>query len=229
MTQAPALNGTPSVKAVDPLADALPVPLSPLQSRPGAATTALQGQQFRALVEAGPPATPEASPRSAAEVRQQHEWAAVQRHQQQQQQQPADATTSARERAAMAPSSASEQAAGEAAATVPALAAPSPSEAQQPAGAPVGNDLVGLLEQLCKQVYVTQDADPANARMLLDLGQTLPGSLVELARDGAFLRVRLHAADPAAGALMESQRERLEEALSRSTRLGVVVDVVRPR
>ncbi len=90
-----------------------------------------------------------------------------------------------------------------------------------------GNDFVALLLDQCAQMYVAQGADPNNARMLLDLGHTLPGSLVELARDGAFLRVRLHAADAQAGRLMEAQRERLVASLERSTRLGVVVDVVR--
>jgi hypothetical protein len=88
---------------------------------------------------------------------------------------------------------------------------------------------VTMLQNLCSQMYVTQGPDPSNARMLLDLGHTLPGSLVELAREGAFLRVRLHAADTAAGALMEAQRERLVAALARSTRMGVLVDVVRTR
>jgi hypothetical protein len=89
------------------------------------------------------------------------------------------------------------------------------------------NDFVMLLQNQCAQMYVAQGADPNNARMLLDLGHALPGSLVELARDGAFLRVRLHAADAQAGLLMDAQRERLVAALERSTRLGVVVDVVR--
>jgi hypothetical protein len=103
-----------------------------------------------------------------------------------------------------------------------------PAEA---AAAPRGasDDFVALLLEQCSQMYVSNGADANSNRMLLDLGQTLPGSLVELARDGAFLRVRLHAADPQAGQLMDAQRERLVAALERSTRLSVVVDVVRTR
>jgi hypothetical protein len=108
-----------------------------------------------------------------------------------------------------------------------AAAPPEAAAAAAPRGA--SDDFVALLLDHCSQMYVAQSGDANNARMLLDLGQTLPGSLVELAREGAFLRVRLHAADPQAGQLMDAQRERLVAALERSTRLGVVVDVVRTR
>jgi hypothetical protein len=65
--------------------------------------------------------------------------------------------------------------------------------------------------------------------MMLDLGQAMPGSLVELVREGAFLRVRLHGGDAAARELMGEHRERLVSMLERSTGLGVAVDVVAPQ
>jgi hypothetical protein len=152
------------------------------------------------------------APRSSgAQVRQQQQWAQAQRE-----------TTTDKTATAPANMQVFDGATPHVAST------PAPADA---AAAPRGasGDFIALLQSYCAQMYVSPGAEANNARMLLDLGQTLPGSLVELARDGAFLRVRLHAADAQAGQLMDAQRERLVAALERSTRLGVVVDVVRTR
>lgn len=152
------------------------------------------------------------APRSSgAQVRQQQLWAQAQRD-------------TAADKTATPP--ANVQAFDGATPHVASTAAPADAAAA-PRGA--SDDFVALLLEQCSQMYVSPSGDANNTRMLLDLGQTLPGSLVELAREGAFLRVRLHAADPQAGQLMDAQRERLVAALERSTRLGVVVDVVRTR
>jgi hypothetical protein len=161
----------------------------------------------------GAPAHETDAPRSSgAQVRQQQLWAQAQRE-----------TTTA-DKTATPPQNV-QAFDGSRLHVAPTAASPDASAVAAPRGA--DGDFVTLLLNQCSQMYVAPGADPNNARMLLDLGHTLPGSLVELARDGAFLRVRLHAADAQAGQLMDAQRERLVAALERSTRLGVVVDVVR--
>jgi hypothetical protein len=149
---------------------------------------------------------------SGAQVRQQQLWAQAQRE------------TAVADKTTTTPQN---MQAFDGSATLHVAPTAAPSDAGAVAAPRADNDFVTLLQNQCAQMYVAQGADPNNARMLLDLGHTLPGSLVELARDGAFLRVRLHAADAQAGQLMDAQRERLVAALERSTRLGVVVDVVR--
>jgi hypothetical protein len=179
-------------------------------AKPGAA-----GDHFRKLLEprSGEPAAPASdadAPRSSgAQMVQQQLWAQAQRD-------PAADKTAAPPVNVQAFDG-----------VTPHVAPVTASPEAGPRGA--SDDFVALLLNQCSQMYVSNGADANNTRMLLDLGQALPGSLVELAREGAFLRVRLHAADAQAGQLMDAQRERLVAALERSTRLDVVVDVVRTR
>ncbi len=175
------------------------------------------GEQFRALLDtppaevtplrrddgAGRAATPDAA--TGAQVRQQQQWAQAQR----------DLSPDG---AATLPSSNG---------LAPSVGTPAAADAVRSPAA--GDDFVALLQSHCARLYVATGSQAAGPpRMLLELGQTLPGALVELAREGAFLRVRLHAGDPQAAELMDTQRARLISALERSTQLGVVVDVVRP-
>jgi hypothetical protein len=229
MSQAPALTPPPRSGTPNP---ELTLPPPTGAKAPGAA-----GEQFRRLLDAKPsegparvavsdprpfvpapesalssPAREPDAPRSSgAQIRQQQPWAQSQRE--------------------AAPDNAAALLANVQAPGGAVAVAASPYASAAPSARP-DNDFVALLLDQCSQMYVAyvaQGPQANSARVLLDLGHTLPGSLVELAREGAFLRVRLHAADAQAGQLMDAQRERLVAALERSTRLGVVVDVVRTR
>jgi hypothetical protein len=61
---------------------------------------------------------------------------------------------------------------------------------------------------------------------MLALDGALPGASVELLREGAFLHVRMRAANDATLRLLESKRHRLVAALGQSTTLQVSVEVI---
>ncbi|HEY5808983.1 MAG TPA: type III secretion HpaP family protein, partial [Povalibacter sp.] len=82
-----------------------------------------------------------------------------------------------------------------------------------------------LLQSLCANLYVGQDA--AGSRMMLALDATLPATAVELIREGAYLRVRLHARDDRSMRLLCSSEDALTRELSASSQLGVHVEIVR--
>ena len=81
-----------------------------------------------------------------------------------------------------------------------------------------------LLQTLCANLYLGQNA--AGGRMLLTLDAALPASAVELVREGAYLRVRVHARDDRSLRLISAARDELVSALSAYVPHGVLVEVV---
>ena len=109
------------------------------------------------------------------------------------------------------------------------LAAPMPSAADSPdttRPTPDQQELTDLLQSVCSKLYVGQpDTSADKGHVMLDVGSMLPGSMVEVARNGAFLHVRLHAVDRRTLQILERSRDRLMEGLSESTDLVVRVDM----
>jgi hypothetical protein len=88
-------------------------------------------------------------------------------------------------------------------------------------------EMTGLLQRYCSDLYVESTSSERGSRMLVMLDAALPGAAAELVREGAFLRVRLHAWNDAAFRVMSAQRHSLNVALGDATPLNVVVEVVR--
>ncbi|HKE93843.1 MAG TPA: hypothetical protein VKB34_06020 [Povalibacter sp.] len=84
--------------------------------------------------------------------------------------------------------------------------------------------LAPLLQSLCPTVFVGQNA--TDTRMLITLDGSSAAAAVELVREGARLRVRLHARDDRALRLMVSGTDALNDALAAATSLSVHVEVV---
>jgi hypothetical protein len=178
----------------------------------------VQRESLQAAMQAGQaPAAGSGPMTRGADLLQQRQWADAQQR----------AAPDAAAKLALSASQAPAQADTSLAAWQPAP--PASADTPQAAGALRGADFAALLQQLCSQMYVATPTDAGSGRMMLDLGQAMPGSLVELVREGAFLRVRLHGGDAAARELMGEHRERLLSMLERSTGLGVAVDVVAPQ
>ena len=88
-------------------------------------------------------------------------------------------------------------------------------------------ELTDLLQSVCSKLYVAQAGMHAGKdHVMLDVGSMLPGSMVEMTRNGVFLHVRLHAADRKALQILERSGDRLMEILSKSTDLMVRLDMV---
>src|SRR5690349_7309682 len=87
-------------------------------------------------------------------------------------------------------------------------------------------EIVELLEQMCSNLYVSGASETRESRILLAMDAALAGAAVELVRDGAFLKARLHARNEVALQLMLSQREQLHAVLEQASQLYVSVDVV---
>lgn len=101
-----------------------------------------------------------------------------------------------------------------------AAAGPAQADAAQ-------NDKVAaLLQHFCANLYVGESQRPGMGHIMVDLGAALPGSSVEMTRDGVFLNVRLHAADDTMLRLMRGGSGRLLDALNKSTGLVVRLDLV---
>lgn len=88
------------------------------------------------------------------------------------------------------------------------------------------DEVAALLQHFSANLYVADSPRAGTGRIMLDLGASLPGSSVEMSRDGVFLNVRLHAADDAMLRLMRGGSARLLEALNKSTGLEVRLDLV---
>jgi hypothetical protein len=89
------------------------------------------------------------------------------------------------------------------------------------------NDAVAsLLQHFCANLYVAESQKPGMGHIMVDLGAALPGSSVEMTRDGVFLNVRLHAADDTMLRRMRGGSARLLDALNKSTGLVVRLDLV---
>ena len=101
--------------------------------------------------------------------------------------------------------------------------APTPSDA---AALTERTEIVELLEQMCSNLYVSGTSESRESRILLAMDAALAGAAVELIRDGAFLRARLHARNEVALQLMSAQREQLHAVLEQASQLYVSVDVV---
>ena len=87
-------------------------------------------------------------------------------------------------------------------------------------------EIVELLEQMCSNLYVSGTAESRESRILLLMDAALSGAAVELIRDGAFLKARLHARNETALQLMSAQRAQLHAVLEQASQLYVSVDVV---
>jgi len=94
------------------------------------------------------------------------------------------------------------------------------------ANAAQDDEVAALLQHFSANLYVADSPRAGTGRIMVDLGASLPGSSVEMSRDGVFLNVRLHAADDAMLRLMRGGSARLLEALNRSTGLEVRLDLV---
>ncbi|MTW12632.1 hypothetical protein GM658_18645 [Pseudoduganella eburnea] len=102
----------------------------------------------------------------------------------------------------------------------------SASATAAPADAAQNDEVAALLQHFSANLYVADSPRAGTGRIMLDLGTSLPGSSVEMSRDGVFLNVRLHAADDAMLRLMRGGSARLLEALNKSTGLVVRLDLV---
>lgn len=94
------------------------------------------------------------------------------------------------------------------------------------ADAAQNDEVASLLQHFCANLYVADSQKPGMGHIMVDLGAALPGSSVEMTRDGVFLNVRLHAADDAMLRLMRGGSARLLDALNKSTGLVVRLDLV---
>lgn len=104
-------------------------------------------------------------------------------------------------------------------------------EAQAQAGAAQADvaqneEVASLLQHFCANLYVADSQKAGMGHIMVDLGAALPGSSVEMTRDGVFLNVRLHAADDTMLRLMRGGSARLLDALNKSTGLVVRLDLV---
>jgi len=94
------------------------------------------------------------------------------------------------------------------------------------ADAAQNDEVAALLQHFCANLYVADSQKPGMGHIMVDLGAALPGSSVEMTRDGVFLNVRLHAADDTMLRLMRGGSARLLDALNKSTGLVVRLDLV---
>lgn len=94
------------------------------------------------------------------------------------------------------------------------------------ADAAQSEEVAALLQHFCANLYVGENQRPGMGHIMVDLGAALPGSSVEMTRDGVFLNVRLHAADDTMLRLMRGGSGRLLDALNKSTGLVVRLDLV---
>lgn len=100
------------------------------------------------------------------------------------------------------------------------------STAAARAEAAQNDEVAALLQHFSANLYVADSPKAGTGRIMVDLGASLPGSSVEMTRDGVFLNVRLHAADDAMLRLMRGGGARLLDALNKSTGLVVRLDLV---
>jgi hypothetical protein len=88
-------------------------------------------------------------------------------------------------------------------------------------------DLHTLLENACQSIYLQSQAGGAGLNnIVLDIGNVLPGALVEIRKQAGSLQVRLFAADLDTLGLMQKEREDLASDLSALTRQQVRVEAV---
>lgn len=105
------------------------------------------------------------------------------------------------------------------------LATPAPATDAKLA-TPAHQEVADLLQHFCNNLFVTEAGRADQGRVMLEIGASLPGAMVELVRNGAFLHVRLHATDRKTLQILERSRGGLIENLSDSTHLVVTVDAV---
>ncbi|WP_426161452.1 hypothetical protein [Pseudoduganella sp. R-34] len=87
-------------------------------------------------------------------------------------------------------------------------------------------EVAALLQHFSANLYVADRPKAGTGHIMVDLGASLPGSSVEMSREGVFLNVRLHAADEAMLRQMRGGSARLLDALNKSTGLVVRLDLV---
>ena len=88
------------------------------------------------------------------------------------------------------------------------------------------NEIAELLRQFCSALFVGDGATANGQRVWLALDSALPGAAAEFIRDGATLRVNLHARNAATLRTMTAQRDSLHRLLADATELSVQVAVI---
>lgn len=93
---------------------------------------------------------------------------------------------------------------------------------------PPDHELTTLVERLCAEVYVGETSRASESRALLALQGALPGASAEIVREGAFVRVRLRAANDQSLERMQSRRHLLVDALTAPGSSSMVtVEIIR--
>lgn len=88
-------------------------------------------------------------------------------------------------------------------------------------------ELQNLLEKFCNTLYLNPNAGLSNLNnIVLDVGRTLPGTMIEISQQGAFLNIKLYSSDQETLRAMKRDREKLSDGLSASTNLVVRVETI---
>ncbi|MET0499563.1 MAG: hypothetical protein ABW106_14970 [Steroidobacteraceae bacterium] len=100
--------------------------------------------------------------------------------------------------------------------------------AASPVPSPVSarDEIVELLRQFCAALFVGDASSAQGKHVWLALDSSLAGAAAEFIRDGAVLRVNLHARNATTLRLMTAQRDSLHLALANATELSVQVAVI---
>lgn len=92
---------------------------------------------------------------------------------------------------------------------------------------PADEELTALLERMCTDMYVGERSRTSNPRLLLELDGQLAGVSAEIAREGAFLRVRVRTGSIEAYERMQARRAALVEGLAGHTRnVPVSIEII---
>lgn len=88
-------------------------------------------------------------------------------------------------------------------------------------------ELQNLLEKFCNTLYLNPKAGLSNLNnIVLDVGRSLPGTMIEISQQGAFLNIKLYSSDLETLRVMKRDKDKLSNGLSESTNLVVRVETV---
>ncbi|MET0357590.1 MAG: hypothetical protein ABW044_12490 [Cellvibrio sp.] len=88
-------------------------------------------------------------------------------------------------------------------------------------------ELQNLLEKFCNTLYLNPKAGLSNLNnIVLDVGRSLPGTMIEISQQGAFLNIKLYSSDLETLRVMKRDKDKLSDGLSESTNLVVRVETV---
>ena len=102
----------------------------------------------------------------------------------------------------------------------------SPSHAPFRSTAVAQDEIAELLRRFCSALFVGDPSTASGKHVWLALDSALAGAAAEFIRDGAVLRVNLHARNASTLRLMTAQRDSLHRALADATDLSVQVAVI---